>query len=110
VLLDVVDLVDGGWYNALMEAFVRNVRDFADAELASLERLVGHPVDPAYRVQVILFPPPQEPDPAVVARNVIRVGHFMDKAAASARAQAVTDEEIDAAVDEAIAHVRSRSE
>jgi hypothetical protein len=93
-----------------METFVCNVRDFGDAERASLERLVGRHVDADYRVQVILFPPPQEPHPTVVAKAVEGMEQFLSAAAASARSHGITDEEIDAAVEEAITSVRSRSE
>ena len=87
---------------------IHNIEDLSTAQVESLEALLGQPLAAAGQVQIFLYPRPILPDPKIRQEVLGRIEQFLDRAAESVRAQGVTDEEIDAAVDEALDHVRNR--
>ena len=71
---------------------------------SAVEQLLGRPIEPDEEVSVIATPPQQpasSADRAVIARKLQR---FLEQRAEKVRD--VPDEEIDSAIDEAVAHVR----
>jgi len=86
---------------------IHTVHDLPNGERASLESLLGRRLDPECRVQIVLYPPAIIPGRAARQEAAARIEQFLDRAAESARDQGVADEEIDAAVEEAIEHIRT---
>lgn len=85
-----------------------NVNELLDGDKESLEHLLGTPLSDAQKVFTAAFTPNTEPDPHTRAEAADVIEHILDKAAAHAREQGSTEDEIDTAVDEAMLAVRQR--
>jgi len=86
-----------------------DVNDLFGRDRESLEHLLGTALSPSQRVYVMAFTPGTEPDASSrnLAANTIEA--LLDKSAAYASVQAVTDSQIDEAVDEAMSKIRPRN-
>jgi len=73
---------------------------------SAVEQLLGRPIDADEEVSVIAVPPQQIPASENRAAIAQKLEEFMNRRAEKVRD--VSDEEIDAAVDEAVDHVRHR--
>jgi len=87
----------------------RPVSDLADADRRTLENLLGHELEASQQVFVMVFSPGQVPDRATRQAAAERIRRTLDEVDRHRAAQGVTDEEVDAAVDEAMVHVRPHS-
>ena len=85
---------------------VRSAKEIQGSEKRWLEAVLGQHLQDHQQVFIMLFTPGVAPDEATrrQARDGIR--KLQAKARAHADAQGISDEEIDAAVDEAMGHVR----
>ena len=86
----------------------RSVADLPADSRQSLEQLVGSPLLSHQRVYIIVDAPPTGPAPSVRLAAAQRIREIMDSAQAHADAAGVADAEIDAAVEQAMAHIRPR--
>ena len=97
-------------YHASMSTIVsRNVDDLTETSRQGLEQLLGARLEAHQRVYVIVEAPlagPAEPERRQAARRLQKV---IDRAQANADAHGITDQEMDSAVDEAMAHIRLRT-
>ncbi len=86
----------------------RNVNDLPASERHALEGMLGQSLDPNQRVFVMAYTPNAVPDEA--AREAARASlqRTFEKIDQYAAAHGVTPEEADAAIDEAMQHVRPR--
>ena len=86
----------------------RSVNDLPATERQVLEGLLGQPLSPDQRVFVMAYTPNAVPDKS--AREAARAGlqRTFEKIDQYAAAHGVTPEEADAAIDEAMQHVRPR--
>ena len=85
-----------------------NVRDLPGEEKRSLETLLKQPLEEGQRVFIMTFRPGVVPDEATRTKAHAALLQTLDEAHGHARAQGVTPEEADAAVDEAMRQVRPR--
>jgi hypothetical protein len=93
-----------------MESFIRSVDEIEGDPRRWVESGLGQQLRQNQRVMVTILNVGVEPDEETrrVAREELR--HIRAKAAANIEAQGVSPEEVDAIVDEAIAHVRRRKQ
>jgi hypothetical protein len=84
------------------------VADIPAEHLRYLEGVLGHSLDPKQRVMLLSYTPGVVPDEATQLAAIDRIESVATQVAEYQRAQGITDAEIDAAVDEAIEHVRKR--
>ena len=97
-------------YTVRMESVtLSNVRDLPGDEKRSLENLLKQPLEEGQRVFIMTFRPGVVPGEATRLNAHAALLHTLDEAHAHARAQGVTTEEADAAVEEAMRQVRPRS-
>jgi len=85
------------------------VNEIPDPDRRSLENLLGHPLQANQQVFVMVLPTGQAPDKATrraAAESIRRTLAEVDQYRA---AHGITDEEVDAAIDEAMQYVRPRS-
>jgi hypothetical protein len=95
---------------ASMDASItRNVTELLESDRRSLEHLLGAPLNTTQMVHIVAYTPDQEPDSATRARAAGEIERILDRGAANARSQGVTEAEIDNAVDEAMQAIRQRS-
>ena len=87
----------------------RNVEDIPVDEREALETLLGHPLEANQQVFLIAYTPNSKPDEA--ARTAARHGllRTFDAVDRHAAEQGITPEEAEAAIDEAMEHIRPRS-
>ena len=84
------------------------VNDIPEPDRRSLENLLGHPLSADQQVFVMVFSAGMVADDQTRRAAAERIRHTLDEVDRRRAAQGITDEEVDAAVDEAMDHVRSR--
>ena len=89
-------------------SITRNVTDLVDSDKRSLEHLLGGQLDAKQKIYVMAFTPNMEPEPASRAQAAASIEETLDRAAAHAKSQGVTDDAIDEAVDAAMDEIRRR--
>jgi hypothetical protein len=89
-------------------ATLRNVTDLQGDKRTVLEGLLGQQLSENQQVFIMVFTPGVIPDDEVRQAAATRIEKALDESERQASARAVTAEEADAAVDEAIDHVRYR--
>lgn len=87
---------------------VRNVRDIPPDEKHSLEHILGEPLRDDQKVCIMAFAPSNAPDEETRRAALERLHRFLDEAEQRAAALGISSEEADAAVEEAMQHVRRR--
>ncbi len=87
---------------------VRNVSDIGADEKRSLEDLIGARLQENQQVFIMVFTPGLEPDSVSREAAMNNVETILEEAHRNATAQGITSEEADAAVEEAMNHVRRR--
>jgi hypothetical protein len=87
---------------------VQNVRDLQEGGKRWLEEVLGQHIAENQQVFVMVFTPGIEPDEAMRRRALAAVEQTMATVEKNLAEQGVTDEAFDAAVDEAMEHVRQR--
>lgn len=88
----------------------RTVQDLPTGERKALEQLLGRPLGEAQQVFIMAFTPGLAPDEATRAAARSRLERTFAAAGEHARERSITGEEADAAVEEAMQHVRNRKE
>ncbi len=88
---------------------VRNVKDIQDSDKRCLESLLGRQLQENQQIFILAFTAGVVPDEATRRKALAGIHQIQAKAETYANAHGVTDEEIDAAVDEAMEHVRRRT-
>ena len=97
-------------YTGSMSTIVsRNVDDLPEPSRQSIEQLLGARLEAHQRVYIIVEAPLAGPSEARRSHAARRMQDLMARAQAHADAQGVSDQEMDAAVDEAMTHVRRRA-
>ena len=91
-----------------METVVRNVKDIDANERRYLEGTLGRQLQENQQVIIRVIDLGVEPDDATRRGALGDASAIARKARANAAALGVTDEEVDAAIDEAIDHVRRK--
>jgi hypothetical protein len=86
----------------------RNVVDLPEASKQGIEQLLGAPLKPHERVYIVVDAPPAGPAEPVRIRAAKRIEEIIAHAQANADRQGVPDAEIEAAIEEAMRHVRPR--
>ncbi|MGH7199849.1 MAG: hypothetical protein ACREJB_04545 [Planctomycetaceae bacterium] len=86
----------------------RHVRDLPADEKHALEHLLGEPLRDDQQVCVMVLPPDVVPDEKKRREAAQRLHRFLDDAERRAQELGITSEEADAAVEEAMRHVRRR--
>lgn len=86
----------------------RNVDDLPAASRENIEQLIGSPLKAHQRVYIVVDMPPPGPSEAVRLQAAERIRQIVAQAQSHADNIGVSDSEMDAAVDEAMAHVRRR--
>jgi hypothetical protein len=84
------------------------VNDIPEPERRSLENLLGHPLTTDQQVFVMVFSTGKLADEATRREAVQRIRSTLDNIDRYRVAHEVSDNEVDAAVDEAMGHVRPR--
>ena len=84
------------------------VNDIPDAARRALEDLLGHHLEANQKVCVMVLPQTEEPDAEARAQAVERIRRRLSEIDKDMEARGVTTEEFNAAVDEAMEHVRPR--
>jgi hypothetical protein len=74
---------------------------------SAVEQLLGRPIDAAEEVSIVAVPPQQVPPSENRAVAAPKLEAFLNRRAEKTRD--VTDQEIDAAIDEGVDHVRHSS-
>jgi hypothetical protein len=93
-----------------MSALVsRKVAELSEASRRGIEQLIGSPLEANQRVYVVVDAPPPGPAPAAKIRAAEHIRQIVAQAQAHADSKNLTDEEMDAAVEEAMANVRHRA-
>jgi hypothetical protein len=98
-------------YNAGMEhelLTVQNVKDLQDGGKCWLENVLGQHLRENQQVFIMVFTPGVEPDDSVRCKALANVKQSMTQVEKALADQGVTDEQFDAAVDEAMEDVRRR--
>ncbi len=85
---------------------VRKVKNLDAAAKRSLQKLLGRQLQAEEEVTVMVFSAHPAPPPSVRRKAFERLERIMDRAAK--KAAHIPDSEFEAAVDEAMAHVRRR--
>jgi len=91
-----------------MESIVRNVKDIEPAERRYLESTLGRRLQENQQVVIQVIDLAVEPDAETKQAALARASQIARKGRANAAEQGVTEEEVDAAIDEAMDHVRRR--
>jgi hypothetical protein len=92
-----------------MEPLLRNVDDIESADRQALEHLLGRPLEGDQKVFIMAFTPGKTPDAAVREQARADLQETLAAIQRHASDTLVTAEEADAAVEEAMLHVRPRS-
>lgn len=88
---------------------VQNVKDLQANDKRCLEHLLGRQLQANQQVFIMAFTPGLVPDEATRRNALAGIHQIQAKAETHAKAHGITEEEIDAAVDEAMDHVRGRT-
>ena len=86
----------------------RNVDDLPDASRQSIELLIGSPLQAHQRVYIVVDDPRPGPSGQERLQAAQRIRQIVAQAQAHAELTGVSDSQIDAAVEEAMAHIRRR--
>ncbi|HUY35117.1 MAG TPA: hypothetical protein VMV69_20375 [Pirellulales bacterium] len=84
------------------------VTELPDNDKRWLEGLLGQSLECGQQVAIVVIKPDVVPDEATRRRAAAAINQVIAKAERNANAQGVSDEEIDAAIEEAMRHVRPR--
>ena len=84
----------------------RNVDDLPESSKQGIEQLLGAPLKPHERVYIVVEAPLAGPAEPVRKQAAKRIRDIIAQAQAHADQENVPDAEIDAAVDEAMTHIR----
>ncbi len=87
---------------------VQNVKDIDDGGKRWLGGVLGQDLKDSQQVFIMVFTPGVEPDESTRQRALADVQRTMAEAEKNLTKQGITHEEFDAAVDEAMEHVRQR--
>jgi hypothetical protein len=93
-----------------MDSIVRKVREIDAVQRRWIEEVVGHQLQDNQQVIIRVLDIGAEPDEQTRREALTRAADIARKGRANAAAQIVSEEELDAAIDEAIQHVRRRSD
>jgi hypothetical protein len=85
-----------------------NVNDLPATERQTLEGMLGQPLSPDQRVFVMAYTPSAVPDESVREAAAAGIQRTFEKVDEHAAAHGVSPEEADAALEEAMGHVRPR--
>ena len=91
-----------------MECFIQNVNDIDADKLRSLEHVVGQQLRANQQVVIRVVEVGTEKSDETRNQALGRAAEIARQGRANAAAQGVSDEEVDAALDEAIRHVRQQ--
>ena len=91
-----------------METYIHNVRDIDADKLRSLEHVLGHDLDADQQVVIRVSNVVAEPDEETRSNALANAAEIARRGRANASAQGVSDEEANAAIEEAIRHVRQQ--
>jgi hypothetical protein len=91
-----------------MESIVRNVNQIEVAERKVYEQVLGQQLRDNQQVIIRVLSPGVVPDEQVRSASLARAADIARMGREQAAAQGVSEEEVDAALDEATQHVRSR--
>jgi hypothetical protein len=89
-----------------MEMFIQNVKDFDADKREALEHVVGRHLDANQQVVIRVIDVDEQPSQQARNEALARAAEIARRGRASAGAQGVTEDEVDAAIDEAIRQVR----
>jgi hypothetical protein len=89
-----------------MESIVRNVADLEVAQRRWLEDTLGQPLGDSQQVFIRVLTPGAPPDAFVKGRALADVQLLAERAADYRRQHGIPDDEADAALNEAMRHVR----
>lgn len=87
-----------------------SVNDIPDAARRTLEDLLGRHLEANQQVCLMVLSPTQEPDAEARSQAVERIRRTQAKIDKSMTERGITMEEFNAAVDEAMEHIRPRPE
>jgi len=93
-----------------MESIIRHVKDIGADERRYLEGALGRQLQENQQVIIRVIDLGVEPDEQTRRSALADAAAIAQKGRANAAAQGVTDEEVDAAIDEAIEHARRHKE
>jgi hypothetical protein len=85
------------------------VNDIPEPDRRSLENLLGHPLSADQQVFIMVFSAGKIADHETRRVATERIRRTLEEVDRRRAAQGITEEEVDAAVDEAMEHVRPRS-
>ena len=85
------------------------VNDMPEPERRSLENLLGHPLEADQQVFVMVFSAGQVPDEPTRRAAAARIRQTLAEVDRHRVANNISDEEVDAAIDEATQPIRQRS-
>ena len=88
---------------------VQNVKDIQESEKRWLERLFGRPLGEDQQLFKMVLTAGSAPDEATRRNARAGLERIFDRTEEYAKTHGITDEEADAAVEEAMRHVRPRS-
>ena len=89
-----------------MECFIQNVKDIAADKLRALEQVVGQPLHANQQVVIRVVDVGMEASDQTRKDALARAAAIARRGRANAAAQGVSDQEVEAAIDEAVRHVR----
>ncbi len=89
-----------------MESILRNVSDFQEDQKRWLEEKLGHQLQEDQLVMIRVLSPGVEPTEATRSKAMDELQSMVEQANANAAARGITAEEADAAIEEAVVHVR----
>jgi hypothetical protein len=87
---------------------VQNVKDLQGTGKQWLEAVLGHHLKENQQVFVMVFTPGIEPDAAAKRKAIASIQRTWDRVDANLLDKGATGEDFDAAVDEAMEHIRRR--
>ncbi len=98
------------WYNLNMDTRLSsNVADLSDEQRKTVEALIGQPLRSDQVLYWIVMNPGREPTAADKAKARAGLQNLFAKVDRQIDAEGTTPEQFEAAVDEAVRHVRSQS-
>ncbi len=86
-----------------------SVNEIPEPDRRSLENLLGQPLQANQQVCVLVFSAGKVADSATRRAAVENIRRTLDRVDRQRATRGIADEEVDAAADEAIEHIRSRS-
>lgn len=92
-----------------MEPLLRNVDDIDSADRQAIEHLLGRPLGADQKVFIMAFTPGETPDAATREQARARLQETLAATQQHASDAQATAEDVDAAVEEAMLHVRPPS-